>query len=88
MKDPRSFYIRFLLAMFLVAGTLVFCILPISYRRDTTPHIDGTPHIGVRGNGEEIRHTGEKDTEDLLMHLWRRALSRHPGAPSLTGLTR
>ncbi len=89
MKDPRSFYIRLLLAAFLVTGVLVFCILPISYRRDTFPHPGaGTSRIGARGDGEEIRHTGEKDTEDLLLHLWRQELSRHPDARPLMGRRR
>ncbi len=88
MKDPRFFYIRFLLVAFLVTGVLVFCILPISYRRDTFPHPGGTSRIGERGDGEEIRHTDERDTEDLLLHLWRQELSRHPDARSLVGRRR
>lgn len=86
MKDPRSRYIRFLLAAFLVTGALVFCLLPISYRRDSFTHVRGrASHIGERGDGEEIHRAGETDEEDLLLRLWREELERHPGTGSLIG---
>lgn len=86
MKDPRSRYIRFLLAAFLVTGALVFCLLPISYRRDPFTHVRGrASHIGERDDGEEIHRAGETDEEDLLLRLWREELARHPGTGSLIG---
>lgn len=86
MKDPRSRYIRFLLAAFLVTGAILFCLLPISHRRDPFTRVRGrASHIGERGDGEEIRRTDETDEEDLLLRLWREELERHHGAGSLIG---
>lgn len=86
MKDPRSHNIRLLLLSFLLTGAVMFCLLPVSYRRDPFARVQGrTSRIGERTDGEEIRHADEKDTEDLLLHLWREEMERHSGAGSLIG---
>lgn len=86
MKDPRSRFIRMLLIAFLVTGVLVFCLLPISYRRDPFSRADShTSRIGMHGDGEEIHRAQERDEEDLLLRLWREELEHHPGMRSLIG---